>query len=99
MVFCGTTGSLSDEHVAPKWLRKALQIRENVQEFSGGTQLGSAETLAIVFHEVCIDCNRTWMEALESKVRPVLQPMLLGARAGTSIILDPTSRRPLPPGQ
>jgi hypothetical protein len=53
-VFCGTTGSLSTEHVVPKWVRKALQIREPVREFSATTYVGAAETLAIVFHEVCV---------------------------------------------
>src|SRR5206468_12437850 len=57
-VFCGTAGSLSDEHVVPKWLRKALQIREQVREFSGTAYVGAAETLAIAFHDVCVSCNR-----------------------------------------
>lgn len=88
-VFCGTTGSLSTEHVVPKWLRRALLIQENVREFSGTKYVGAAETLAIVFHEVCRSCNHGWMETLESAVRPVLEPLLLGATAGTSIVLGP----------
>jgi hypothetical protein len=70
-VFCGTTGSLSTEHVVPRWLHKALKIREPVQEFSGATYVGMAETLAIVFHEVCDSCNSTWMGVLETAARPV----------------------------
>jgi hypothetical protein len=88
-VFCGMTGSLSREHVVAKWLRKALQIREPVREFSGAMYIGKAETLAIVFHEVCDSCNKTWMEALEAAVRPVLEPLLLGAAAGERRVLDP----------
>jgi hypothetical protein len=58
-------GSLSTEHVVPKWVRKALQIREPIKEFSGTAYVGAAETLAIVFHEVCVSCNKRWMESLE----------------------------------
>ncbi len=88
-VFCGATGSLSTEHVVPKWVRKALQISEPVQEYSGSTYIGAAETLAIVFHEVCVRCNSGWMETLETAARPVLGPLLLGAAPGTSRLLDP----------
>lgn len=88
-VFCDTTGSLSTEHVVPKWLRKALLIQEQVREFSGVTYVGAAETLSIVFHEVCTRCNQTWMEALESAVRPLLKPLLLGTPADTSVVLGP----------
>jgi hypothetical protein len=88
-VFCGTTGSLSTEHVVPKWVRKALQISEPVKEFSGTTYVGAAEALAIVFHEVCTSCNSGWMEHLETAARPVLEPLLLGASAGTTRALDP----------
>ena len=31
-------GSLSTEHVIPKWVRKALQISEPVKEYSGSTR-------------------------------------------------------------
>jgi hypothetical protein len=75
--------------VVPKWVRKALQIREPVKEFSGTTYVGAAETLAIVFHEVCVRCNSGWMETLESITRPVLEPLLLGAAPGSSRVLDP----------
>src|SRR6516225_7192773 len=51
-VFCGQAGSLSKEHVVPKWLRKDLQIAEPVREFRGTAYVGEAETLAVVFHEV-----------------------------------------------
>ena len=78
-MFCGTVGSLSDEHVVPKWVRKALQIREPVREFSGAAYVGAAETLAIVFHEVCVSCNTGWMESLERDACPVLGP---GERPG-----------------
>ena len=88
-VFCGTVGSLSDEHVVPKWVRKALQIREPVREFSGAAYVGAAETLAIVFHEVCVSCNTGWMESLERDACPVLGPLLLGVAPGTSRVLDP----------
>jgi hypothetical protein len=88
-VFCGATGSLSTEHLVPKWVRKALQISEPVREFSGTTYVGAAETLSVVFHEVCVRRNSGWMETLETVTRPVLGPLLLGAAPGTSRVLDP----------
>jgi hypothetical protein len=75
--------------VVPKWARKALRISEPVREFSGITYVGAAETLAIAFHEVCVSCNNGWMETLETRTRPVLGPLLLGAAPGTSHVLDP----------
>jgi hypothetical protein len=90
-VFCGTAGSLSDEHMVPKWLRKALQIREQVREFSGTAYVGAAETLAIVFHEMCVSCNRGWMERLERDARPVLGPLLLGPRRVRRVCWIPVS--------
>ena len=66
-VFCGRAGSPSTEHVVPRWLRKALQIREPVREFSGTAYVGAAETLAIVFHEVCVSCNTGCLESLEER--------------------------------
>ena len=73
----------------PKWVRKVLQIREPVKKFSGTTYVGAAETLAIVFHEVCVRCNTEWMESLERDASPVLGPLLLGAAPGMSRVLDP----------
>lgn len=88
-MFCGQAGSLSAEHVIPKWLRKSLQIQQPVREFRGTAYAGAAETLAVVFHEVCTGCNNGWMEKLESATRPILEPMLLGAAPGSSRVLDP----------
>jgi hypothetical protein len=66
----------------PKWIRDALRIGKPVGEYSGTTYVGSAETLAIVFHEVCVSCNRGWMCGLEQAARPVLEPLLPGAAPG-----------------
>lgn len=52
-VFCGSTEAPSTEHVVPRWARRALGIASAVKEYSGTTYVGSAETLAITFHEVC----------------------------------------------
>jgi hypothetical protein len=41
--FCGSIGSLSTEHVMPKWLRKAVLINGPVKEYSGTTYVGAAE--------------------------------------------------------
>lgn len=87
--FCGRTGSLSTDHVVPKWLRKALVISGPVKEYSGVTYVGAAETLAVVFHEICRTCNSGWLSALETATRPVLEPLLLGAAPGAVRRLDP----------
>jgi hypothetical protein len=75
--------------VIAKWIRKAVQITEPVKVYRGTTYVGAAETLAIVFCEVCTKCNTGWMERLESAARPVLEPVLLGAAPGTSRVLNP----------
>jgi hypothetical protein len=62
-VFCGATGSLSRQHVVSRRIRTALRIRERVRVFSGTTYIGAAETLAIVFHEVCEGCNKAGSRA------------------------------------
>lgn len=72
-----------------KWIRKVLQITEPVKVYRGTTYAGAAEALAIVFREVCANCNTGWMERLESAARPVLEPLLLGAAPGTSRVLNP----------
>jgi hypothetical protein len=88
-VFCGGTGSLSTEHVIPRWLRKALMIKGPVLQYTGTVRTGSAQTLSIVFHEVCARCNSGWLERLETAARPVLEQVLLGAAPGTAVVLDP----------
>jgi hypothetical protein len=74
--FCGSTGSLSTEHVVPRWLRKAMVISGPVNEYSRATYVGAAETLAVVFHEVCTSCNSGWLSTLETATQPVLEPLL-----------------------
>ena len=89
-VFCGATGSLSTEHVVPKWVRKGLQISEPVKEYSGSTStVAAAETLAIVFHEVCVRCNTGWMEPGNSPVGPCSGRCFWGPRREPHACLDP----------
>jgi hypothetical protein len=96
--FCGGTGSLSTEHVVPKWLRKALQISGPVKEYSDATYIGAAQTLA-VFHEVCVGCNSEWLSNLETAVRPVQEPLLLGQRRALPVGWTRTSRQSWPRGR
>lgn len=88
-VFCGSTGTLSTEHVIPRWLRNALVITGPVKQYTGTAYTGAAETLSVVFHEVCERCNNGWLARLETAARPVLEPLLLGAAPDTTILLDP----------
>lgn len=94
-MICGKVGEPSTEHVIAKWIRKALQIQGPVKEFSGNSYVGTSEALAVVLHGVCVTCNRGWLNYLEQKVRPVLEPMLLGPAPGMSRALDPADQATL----
>jgi hypothetical protein len=92
-------GSLSTEHVIPKWLRKSLQIRQPVREFRGTAYAAAAETLAVVLHEVCTGCNNGWMETLESATRPILghcswePPQAAGVKATSAASRETRTQR------
>jgi hypothetical protein len=85
----------SREHVIPQWLREALHIQGRVEEYSDERLVGTWDTLTIVLPEVCVSCNTGWMNKLELRTRPILEPLLLGVKGGTSIILDPSQQATL----
>jgi len=87
-IFCGYVGKLSNEHVIAKWLRKTLQIRGDVHEYRGDEHVSKLEALAIILPEVCKDCNNGWTNRLEERVRPILEPVLLGTPRDRLYALD-----------
>ncbi len=94
-LFCGSTGTPSREHVIAQWLREALQIQSRVEEYRGEEFVTTWDTLAVVLSQVCVTCNTGWMNKLEQRVRPILEPLLLGAKSGTSIVFDPSEQATL----
>lgn len=92
-LFCGQAGSLSREHVIPKWVGKALGAREVVEERSGAIR--RMDALAVVLPQVCVRCNTGWMNAMEQRVRPFLEPMLLGSASALPVVLDPAQQTTL----
>jgi hypothetical protein len=94
-LFCERSGEPSREHIIPKWLREALQIQGRVEEYREDTLVGTWDTLAVVLPRVCVTCNTGWMNKLETRVQPLLGPLLLGARPGQVTLLDPSQQATL----
>jgi hypothetical protein len=64
-LFCGSTASVSREHVIPRWVNKELGIRGVVEERSGTAR--RLDALSVVLPQVCIECNTGWMHKLERR--------------------------------
>jgi hypothetical protein len=92
-LFCGDVGSLSREHVIPRWVGKRLGIRAVAQERSGTTR--RLDALSVVLPQVCVRCNTGWMHDLEQRASPVLGPMLIGPASLLPITLDPSQQATL----
>lgn len=82
--FCGSDGPMSKEHVLPRWIRKRFP-GEGAQEHWSRTDLegGTVQKrrypmvpFELTVREVCRSCNNGWMASLETKVKPILGPML-----------------------
>lgn len=94
-VICGQPGKLSTEHVIAKQIRKLLKIQEPVKKYREATYIRQDEALAIVLHDVCVTCNNGWLDYLDRKVVPILEPIVLGAAPGTSRVLHPPAQATL----
>lgn len=86
-LFCGAAGSLSREHVIPRWAAKELGVGAVSEERSGKAR--KLDALSIVLPQVCVRCNTGWMNKLEQRTAPLLAPMLLGPASALPIVLDP----------
>ena len=79
----------------PTWLANALDISGDVNEYQGTRHISRLDALAIVLPQICVSCNSGWMNDLELRVRPILEPLLLGARRGDSRVIDPSQQATL----
>ena len=81
-VFCGAS-PLTKEHVYPRWLRGTFGESEAVRTYrqvARGPVKPSKPTVPFdwTVRSVCRICNGGWMSKLETKVKLLLTPMLLG---------------------
>jgi hypothetical protein len=86
-IFCGTTGTMTAEHVLPNWLSK-IGLTEDPRVSSASSWLnrspqfrGTGKPFQIKIKSVCTTCNSGWMNDLEEVARPVLTPIILGSHA------------------
>jgi hypothetical protein len=81
--FCGSTGSLTREHVLGNWLSKIGLPSDRVESKAGplnrlSKSLGVAPPFQMTVKNVCATCNNGWMERLEAVAQRVLTPLILG---------------------
>lgn len=83
-VFCDSPPPLTKEHVYPKWLRRAMNLRGPLTLSADHGTDRTVPVLDIQVRAVCARCNNGWMHDLESAVRPVMNhafhrlPLILG---------------------
>lgn len=76
--FCGSSDRVTEEHVWPKWVSRALrQVSEEPFRITAGGRARSAQVFNITA-PVCHECNTRWLSTLENDVRPILAPMIVG---------------------
>jgi hypothetical protein len=87
-LFCGSTeGPADDEHVIPKWARRAFNIQGPVtahtRDHPGADreQVGQMKHLNIVLRDaICRTCNNEWLASIEKKAARILKPMAVDAQ-------------------
>lgn len=82
-VFCGSSGTLTGEHVLGDWLSKIGLDLDPVPHGAGwlnriGRGLGVRPPFGQKVRDVCGDCNNGWMSRLEVIAQRVLTPLILG---------------------
>ena len=81
-VFCGSRGSLTEEHVFGDWLRKLGFTGEGLREWSTGgvstRQKGGPFSKKLKIP--CLQCNGVWMSGMEDSAKPLLVEMFKGNR-------------------
>jgi hypothetical protein len=82
--FCGATDrKITKEHVWPAWLDDFLPPLPRLghaERWSSTTkrQAYRQPFLATTVRAFCDDCNNGWMSQLESAVKPIVGPMVVG---------------------
>jgi hypothetical protein len=88
-IFCGSTGSMSKEHIFPHWMHPYLPKsgRENhtrkneiLRRSGPDTEIitRSGEPFSGALRIVCRDCNNGWMSKLQEEAKPIILPLILG---------------------
>ena len=87
--FCGTPGS-SKEDIVAKWIGRLLSEgappgthyvfhhRSTHPDIGIPDQAKTANLPAVLTRAFCEPCNNGWMSELETRVRPILEPLILG---------------------
>ena len=94
-LFCGRTNASSREHVIAEWVGKALDIKGRVEEYRAGVHVTTMDALSIVLRQVCVGCNTGWMSRLERHAKPILEPLLLGAKKDDTRVINPSQQATL----
>ncbi|WP_395639725.1 hypothetical protein [Pseudolysinimonas sp.] len=81
--FCGSTATLTREHVFGDWLSKIGLGDEPAELVAGslnqlGKKLGPTRPFQTKVKNVCATCNNGWMGRLEETAKRVLTPLVLG---------------------
>lgn len=72
-LFCGTVGvKLTKEHIYPRWLHRALNIRGPITISAGIRPLRTVSEFDLQLREVCESCNGRWLHDLERAFRAVM---------------------------
>jgi hypothetical protein len=90
-IFCGSDqGEATEEHVIPKWARRAVAIESRVslgavdRPGADRRHVGYLPALNITLNDaICGPCNSVWLSGIETRVAPVLKPMLVSAQPVT----------------
>lgn len=83
-VFCESEGNLTNEHVFPQWMSRALnlsvddELTHTIDMRERGKVSRRVRQLDIKVKVVCKICNSGWMSHLERRVIPILTPMIQG---------------------
>jgi hypothetical protein len=93
-IFCGFVGKLSKEHIWPQWSFKYVPKGSNTVHTRGvfvsskstpkikgakSVKQHNGTVSTIRLQVVCPrNCNGGWMSVLETRVKPVLVPLMLG---------------------
>jgi hypothetical protein len=96
-LFCGETAKTSDEHIIAKWIGRMFRERFGPDVKVGfrhqweHPELGipsrdkRARLPAFRTRAFCEGCNGGWMGRLEERVKPILEPLILGMPTTLSI--------------
>lgn len=94
-VFCGSTDSLTREHLFGQWVSKIGLDLTPVQHHAGPLNrlprdMGKQPPYRQTVKSFCASCNNGWMSKLEVTARRVLTPLILGQQ-GTVALEDQAS--------